>query len=220
MFTGKGVFRRGPAGAGVRVPVRDLHAGVHHLPSGPVEDGQAAGRGVAGGRGWSGRRSDRVQKHEEHGDTCNGRGSKSGSVSPPSQKTQRVMSEIMGSHCFAIFLCFTVKLSTGLDFTQAKMAFISLFIFTVVLNFWYVWQYYTAYLSYCQQIIGPKSRITYCICCEANVWFSLFLCTIELYINTQAEMSHIVVLGDVFIHYGERGHCSFILSQFHVINTH
>lgn len=98
MFTGKGVFRRGPVGAGVWVPIRDLHAGLYPLPSGPVEGREAAGRG--GGGGWSGGRSDRVQKHKKRGDH-NRTGSKSGSVSPPSQKTQRVV-RLMDSGCFAI----------------------------------------------------------------------------------------------------------------------
>lgn len=83
----------------MRVPVGGLHAGMYALPSRPVEDGEAARRGGAEGRGRSGGRSNCLQEHKERGD-YHRKGSKGGSVSPPSQETQRVMTEIMGSECF------------------------------------------------------------------------------------------------------------------------
>lgn len=90
VLTGEGVLWWGPAGAGVWVPVRDLHAGVHLLPSRPGEDREAAGRRDAGGGSGRGRRSVRVQELQECGD-WNRTGSQSGSVSPSSQETQCVI---------------------------------------------------------------------------------------------------------------------------------
>lgn len=85
----------------MRVPVGDLHAGVQLLPSRPVESARTGG-GAAGGGGCGGWRSHRVQQHNEHRD-FQGAGSKSGSVSPPSKKTQSVVPDIADSKSV---LCF------------------------------------------------------------------------------------------------------------------